>query len=109
MEAICQPDLNNTPEDLHMRLQLVFPQLVIDVLQLERLHLLSVRVPIDRISVALEAAFLVDNTPVVETELRRFQEKSERRSFRNVDSLGTCPSAPCMYRLNNRADQTFRR
>lgn len=93
VEAVCQPDPDRTPNHLHMRLQLVFPQLVIDVLQLERLHLLSVRVPIDRISVALKATLLVDDTSVVKTELRRFQQKSERRSFRNVDSLRACLSA----------------
>ena len=94
VEAMCQPHSHDPPGSyLHMRLQLVFPQLVIDVLQLERLHLLSIRVPIDRISVALKATLLVDDTSVVETELRRFQQKSERRSFRNMDSLRTCLSA----------------
>ena len=73
-----------------MRVQLLLPQLLVDVFHLERLHFLCIQTKIDRVAILLQPTCLVVDPLVVRPELRCFEEEAERRSFRNVNAFWAC-------------------
>lgn len=76
--------------DLHMTLQLLLSELLVDPFDFELVDLLLVQTIIDRVTILLQSTQLVGYAIIVHSKLGGFEQQAERRSFGHVDSFGAC-------------------